>query len=89
MVAFSGTDVRSAKSVSVSADLRLAPLNDDFSPFIVGKGVKVHRGFRDCFDRVKTGLWKIIEQEVAKGVKSITLAGYSLGECKRQVVTDD
>ena len=79
MVAFSGTDVRYKESIGINLDLRLASLDPVQFPGCEGRGVKVHSGFLDCFNKLKNELLGVVRREVDLGVRGITLAGYSLG----------
>jgi hypothetical protein len=49
--------------------------------FGVDEPMMLHRGFRECFRRMRGSLKIKILEEIKRGSRVIELAGYSLGEC--------
>ena len=79
LVAIAGTDLKKSSSIGCSLDLRLSTVIEVDIPGSGGKNMLLHRGFRDCFRRMRDPLRVKVLQEVAKGAKHVVLAGYSLG----------
>jgi hypothetical protein len=80
LVAISGTDVKKMSSIACSVDLRLVPVTESDLPGSQGKDGFIHRGFKECFLRMRGSLKVKVFEEVERGATCITIAGYSLGE---------
>jgi hypothetical protein len=80
LVAISGTDVKKMSSIACSVDLRLVPVTESDLPGSQGKDIFIHRGFKECFLRMRGSLKVKVFEEVERGATCITIAGYSLGE---------
>lgn len=72
--------MKKISSIACSTDLRLVPVSESDLPGSLGKDIFIHRGFRECFLRMRGSLKIKVLEEVNRGAKCITIAGYSLGE---------
>jgi len=79
-VAHQGTDSQSILSILNDVKFGLVDLNVTRFPDTAGKGIKVHSGFQQTFERTADGLLAGVLKGLSDtGAKKVTVAGHSLG----------
>ncbi|KAJ7089734.1 alpha/beta-hydrolase [Mycena belliarum] len=80
VVAHQGTSSKNILSILNDAKFALADLNVTRFPDTAGKGIKVHSGFQQTFERTADGLLAGVKKALADtGVKKVSVTGHSLG----------
>ncbi|KAK7031453.1 lipase-3 domain-containing protein [Favolaschia claudopus] len=80
VVAHEGTDSKNILSILNDAKFGLVDLNVTRFPESAGKGIKVHSGFQQTFERTADGLLAgVLKGLEDTGVKKVSVTGHSLG----------
>ncbi|CAK5267194.1 unnamed protein product [Mycena citricolor] len=80
VVAHEGTDSKSILSILNDVQFGLVDLNATRFPAQAGKGIKVHSGFQQTFERTADGLLAGVQKALAStGSKKVAVTGHSLG----------
>ncbi|KAJ6474539.1 alpha/beta-hydrolase [Mycena vulgaris] len=80
VVAHEGTDPDNILSILNDVDLILENIDTTRFPQAAGKGVKVHSGFQQTFERTADGLLAGVQAGLAStGVNKVVVTGHSLG----------
>ncbi|KAJ7708690.1 alpha/beta-hydrolase [Mycena rosella] len=80
VVAHEGTDSKNILSILNDAKFGLVDLNVTRFPDTAGKGIKVHSGFQETFERTADGLLAGVMKGLADtGAKKVVVTGHSLG----------
>ncbi|KAF7342366.1 hypothetical protein MVEN_01825200 [Mycena venus] len=80
VVAHEGTDPNNLLSLLNDAEFALVNVNTTSIPQAAGKGIKVHDGFQQTFQRTADGLLAGVKTNLAStGVKKVVVTGHSLG----------
>ncbi|KAJ7027921.1 alpha/beta-hydrolase [Mycena alexandri] len=79
-VAHEGTDSKNILSILNDVKFGLVDLNVTRFPDTAGKGIQVHSGFQQTFERTADGLLAGVMKGLAStGAKKVTVTGHSLG----------
>ncbi|KAJ7653405.1 alpha/beta-hydrolase [Mycena rosella] len=80
VVAHEGTDPDNILSILNDAELLLEDIDTTRFPQAAGKGIKVHSGFQETFERTADGLLAGVKAGLAStGVNKVVVTGHSLG----------
>jgi len=80
VVAHQGTDPSNLLSLLNDAELALVDLNTTTFPAASGKGIQVHDGFQDTFERTSAGVLSGVQSAIAStGATNVLVTGHSLG----------
>ncbi|KAE9405380.1 alpha/beta-hydrolase [Gymnopus androsaceus JB14] len=80
VVAHQGTDPSNLLSLLNDAELALTDLNTTTFPSASGKGIQVHDGFQDTFERTSAGVLSGVQSALAStGASNVLVTGHSLG----------
>ncbi|KAJ7698320.1 alpha/beta-hydrolase [Mycena rosella] len=80
VVAHEGTDAKNILSIVNDAEFGLVPLNVSRFPETAGKGITVHDGFQQTFERTADGLLAGVMAGIAStGATKVVVTGHSLG----------
>jgi len=80
IIAHEGTDSANILSILNDVKFGLVDLNATRFPAQAGKGIKVHSGFQETFERTADGLLAGVMKGLADtGVKKVSVSGHSLG----------
>ncbi|KAJ7777291.1 alpha/beta-hydrolase [Mycena metata] len=80
VVAHEGTDTANILSILNDVELGLVDLNVTRFPSSAGKGIQVHSGFQQTFERTADGLLAGVSKGLSDtGAKKVAVSGHSLG----------
>ncbi|KAF7288972.1 Lipase-3 domain-containing protein [Mycena indigotica] len=80
VVAHEGTDPSKFLSLLNDAEFALTAIDTKRIPNAAGKGIKVHDGFQNTFQRTADGLLAGVQKNLAStGVQKVVVTGHSLG----------
>ncbi|KAJ7018464.1 alpha/beta-hydrolase [Mycena alexandri] len=80
VVAHEGTDPDNILSILNDAEFALVNVDTTRIPQAAGKGIKVHDGFQQTFQRTADGLLAGVKANLAStGIKKVVVTGHSLG----------